>query len=61
MLRCPRCRLLYEAPTPGLLPPCPQCGGAPMMLIRIEPTQVEADAPTTIKFATEKAGAKASP
>ncbi len=38
MVRCGRCRLLFEAPTPGLLPACPQCGGSSAQLLVIEPT-----------------------
>lgn len=53
MLRCARCRLVFEPSTPGL-PPCPQCGGAAALLLRIEPTRDESDAPTTLKFRTER-------
>ncbi len=37
MVRCARCRLLFEAPTPGLLPACPQCGGTSAEMPVIEP------------------------
>jgi predicted nucleic acid-binding Zn-ribbon protein len=54
MVRCTKCRFLFEAKTPGLLPACVQCGGATMMIVKIEPS----DAPTampTMRFAAIKA------
>jgi predicted nucleic acid-binding Zn-ribbon protein len=53
MVRCTKCRFLFEAATPGLLPDCRQCGGATVMVVKIEP----ADAPPaqpTMKFAVIK-------
>ena len=58
MVRCTKCRFLFEAAVPGLLPECRQCGGATMMVLRIEP----ADAPTaqpTMKFVAIKGDAAA--
>jgi len=56
MVRCTKCRFLFEAMTPGLLPDCRQCGGATVFVVKIEP----ADAPPaqpTMKFAVIKADA----
>jgi hypothetical protein len=55
MVRCTKCRFLFEAATPGLLPECGQCGGATVMVLEIAP----ADAPPaqpTMKFAVIKSG-----
>ena len=59
MVRCTKCRFLFEAATPGLLPDCRQCGGATVMVVKIEP----ADAPPaqpTMKFAAIRAERAAS-
>ena len=53
MVRCTRCRFLFEPEIPGLLPDCRQCGGVTMMVVKIEP----ADAPPampTMKLAIVK-------
>jgi predicted nucleic acid-binding Zn-ribbon protein len=54
MVRCTKCRFLFESATIGLLPDCRQCGGATVMVVKIE----AADAPPaqpTMKFAVVKA------
>ncbi|MGZ3407911.1 MAG: hypothetical protein ACXVAN_15780 [Polyangia bacterium] len=38
MVRCTNCRFLFEPPTLGLLPDCPQCGDVTVGVVRIEPT-----------------------
>ena len=52
MVRCSRCRFLFEAATHGLLPACAQCGGATVPVLKIEPAQEPAPSPRTMKFAT---------
>lgn len=58
MVRCTKCRFLFEAATRGLLPPCPQCDGETVMVLTIAP----ADAPPaqpTMKFSVIKADSAA--
>jgi predicted nucleic acid-binding Zn-ribbon protein len=58
MARCTSCRFLVEAAKPGLLPDCPQCGGATTFVVRIEAGEPPPAQPT-LKFAvvrTEAAG-----
>lgn len=38
MVRCTRCRFLFESMTPGLLPACVQCGGDTMLVIGMSPS-----------------------
>jgi hypothetical protein len=45
-----KCRFLFEAPTPGLLPDCPQCGDATMPVLNIAPSDEIQAAQPTIKF-----------
>jgi hypothetical protein len=56
--RCPNCRFMFEAGTPGLLPVCPQCGGPTVAIVRIAPAEDTFDdvarAPRTLKFRTEE-------
>ena len=54
MVRCTKCRFLFEPETPGLLPDCVQCGGATIMVVTIEPADAPAAMPT-MKFAVIKA------
>ncbi|HWE27876.1 MAG TPA: hypothetical protein VHB97_07730 [Polyangia bacterium] len=49
-MRCAKCRFLFEAATPGLLPQCAQCGGATVAVIELEPFGTEASSPPTLKF-----------
>lgn len=58
MVRCTKCRFLFEPDTPGLLPDCRQCGGVTMMVVKIEAAEVPAAMPT-MKFAAIKAGGAA--
>jgi hypothetical protein len=52
--RCPQCRFMFEAGTPGLLPACPQCGGPTVAVIRIEPAEDSSfTASSTLKFKQE--------
>ncbi len=53
MARCTKCRFLFESPTLGLLPDCPQCGGASTAVTAIAPQDVP-PAPQTLKFAVIK-------
>ncbi len=53
MVRCTKCRFLFEAETPGLLPDCVQCGGATMMVVKIESADTPPAMPT-MKFAVIK-------
>jgi len=54
MVRCTKCRFLFEAPTPGLLPDCRQCGGSTTQVDKLEPFGDEQSAPPTMKFAVIK-------
>ena len=54
MVRCTKCRFLFEPETVGLLPDCRQCGGATVMVDKIEPADVPPAMPT-MKFAIIKA------
>ncbi|HEY2743044.1 MAG TPA: Zn-ribbon containing protein [Polyangia bacterium] len=49
MARCTKCRFLFESPTRGLLPDCPQCGGSTMLVVTIEPSEPPPAMPT-MKF-----------
>ena len=49
-----KCRFLFEARTPGLLPDCPQCGEAAMPVLNIAPSDDIQAAQPTIKFAALK-------
>ena len=53
MVRCTKCRFLFEPETPGLLPECAQCGGATVMVVKIQPADVPPAQPT-MKFAAVK-------
>lgn len=53
MVRCMKCRFLFEATTPGLLPECRQCGGATVLVVKIAPADAPAAQPT-MKFAAIK-------
>jgi hypothetical protein len=53
MVRCTKCRFLFEAATVGLLPACRQCGGATVMVVKIEPAEPPPAQPT-MKFAVIK-------
>ncbi len=55
MVRCTKCRFLFEAPTPGLLPDCRQCGGATVAVTEIRPPDDVPAAQPTMKFAVIKA------
>ncbi|MCU1279513.1 MAG: hypothetical protein JWM53_3059 [bacterium] len=61
MVRCTRCRFLFEPPTPGLLPDCRQCGGVTMTVLKIEPNESDELPPAqpTYKFFTIKPDAPA--
>ena len=50
------CRFMFESPTQGLLPDCPQCAGATMAVLKIEPSADLQAAQPTFKFAAVKAG-----
>jgi hypothetical protein len=54
MVRCTKCRFLFEAPTPGLLPDCRQCGGVTMPVLEIKPQDAPPAQPT-MKFGIIKA------
>ncbi|HEX9104136.1 MAG TPA: hypothetical protein VF997_18115 [Polyangia bacterium] len=54
MVRCAKCRFLFEWETPGLLPACRQCGGATVLVGAIEPEEAPPALPT-LKFAVIKA------
>ncbi|MCU1279687.1 MAG: hypothetical protein JWM53_3233 [bacterium] len=56
MVRCTKCRFLFEAPTPGLLPDCRQCGGPTTGVDKIEPADAPAAQPT-MKIPTIKQSA----
>ena len=51
MVRCTKCRFLFEPTTVGLLPACVQCGGVTMAIVKIEPADVPPAQPT-MKFRT---------
>jgi len=53
MVRCTKCRFLFEPPTPGLLPDCPQCNGVTMPILEIRPQDAPAAQPT-MKFEAAK-------
>ena len=53
MVRCLKCRFLFEAATVGLLPDCVQCGGSTTMVLKIEPSDVPPAQPT-MKFGVIK-------
>jgi hypothetical protein len=58
MVRCTKCRFLFEPPTPGLLPECRQCGGATIAVLKIEPSDdLLPPAQPTFKFAAVKTDA----
>ena len=59
MVRCTKCRFLFESPTLGLLPECPQCGGATVAVLKIEPSDELPPAQPTIKIPVVKTGAAA--
>jgi hypothetical protein len=46
MVRCTQCRFLFEPPTRGLLPPCRQCGGVTVPVLKIRPGATTPSAPT---------------
>lgn len=46
MVRCTRCRFLFEPETRGLLPDCRQCGGVTMLVAKIEPAEAPPAMPT---------------
>jgi hypothetical protein len=48
--RCPSCRFMFEAGTPGLLPACPQCSGPTVAVVKIAPVQERALTAHTLKF-----------
>jgi hypothetical protein len=48
-----KCRFLFESETVGLLPDCRQCGGATVMVLKIEAADVPPAQPT-MKFAVIK-------
>jgi len=51
MVRCTRCRFLFEPETPGLLPPCRQCGAETALLSSpVVSPEVDAREPT-LEFA----------
>ena len=54
MVRCTKCRFLFEAPVRGLLPECRQCGGDTMPVLEIK-AQDAPPAQPTMKFAVVKA------
>jgi predicted nucleic acid-binding Zn-ribbon protein len=49
MVRCTKCRFLFEPCTIGLLPACAQCGGVTMAVLKIEPSDAPPAQPT-MKF-----------
>ena len=53
MVRCTKCRFLFEAETPGLLPNCRQCGRATVAVATIGPQDVPPAQPT-LKFVVAK-------
>jgi predicted nucleic acid-binding Zn-ribbon protein len=57
MVRCTKCRFLFEAETPGLLPQCRQCGGETVGVIEIAPSDVPAAQPTMKLAIVKSAGA----
>jgi predicted nucleic acid-binding Zn-ribbon protein len=59
MVRCTSCRFLFESPTLGLLPDCPQCGGATVAVQKIEPSEELPPAQATIKIPVIKTRAAA--
>jgi predicted nucleic acid-binding Zn-ribbon protein len=50
MVRCTRCHFLFEPATRGLLPPCGQCGGVTMLVLKIEEFGEEPSASPTMKL-----------
>ncbi|MDB4970980.1 MAG: hypothetical protein JWN44_6669 [Myxococcales bacterium] len=40
MVRCLKCKFLFEGSTAGLLPDCRQCGGATVPVHKIEPAEL---------------------
>jgi hypothetical protein len=55
MVRCARCHFSFEPETPGLLPPCRQCGGATTAVHKVEAAPDEEFPPQpTRKFAIIK-------
>jgi hypothetical protein len=50
MVRCTRCRFIFEPEIPGLLPPCRQCGAETVLLTRMAPPELDASEPT-LEFA----------
>ena len=54
MVRCTKCRFLFESDAAGLAPECRQCGGATVGVVKIEPAEVPSAQPT-MKIATIKA------
>jgi len=48
MARCTKCRFRFELRTVGLLPDCPQCGGATVAIAvsHVEPEEAPAAQPT---------------
>ena len=53
MVRCTKCRFLFEPHTRGLLPDCPQCNGATVLVLTIEPSEPPPATPT-LKFVAVK-------
>jgi hypothetical protein len=62
MVRCARCRFLFEPRGRGLLPPCLQCGGATAPVLAIEPS-LSCDAPDepTLELPLAHDGGDAAP
>ena len=56
MVRCTKCRFLFEPDAGDALPECRQCGGATIGVLAIEPSEVPAAQPT-MKIAIIKADA----
>jgi hypothetical protein len=52
-VRCPNCRFIFDAGTPGLLPACRQCGGATVAVLKIAPAPDFEVATPTRKFRPE--------
>ena len=46
MVRCTKCRFLFESDTPGALPECRQCGGATVGVVKIAPAGTPTAQPT---------------
>ena len=56
MARCTNCRFLFEPTTLGLLPDCPQCGGATIAVLNIQASDGLQAAQPRIKLAAVKTG-----